>query len=183
MLEDIRNRLRSRQPARSAVPSAADNGAGPIRYRPLLVAQLPAENHRLREAMRGLLAALGKRDEDALIGGLMAFAEVFRATALARCVQFHPYLAWALQQVPTTRSLFESVHTDAQRCLTGIEAVLATYLTAPWSRAQRRRLAPDLIHAAQLLARWLRIDEDILLPLYLPPGQYRPAPPSSPPAR
>lgn len=176
MLEDIRNRLRSRRPARPAVAPPAETGVGPIRYRPLLVAQLAAENRRLREAMRTLLAALGRRDEEALITGLVAFAETFRAVALARSVQFHPYLAWALQQAATTRTLFESVRADAQRCMSGIEAVLATHLGAPWTRAQRRRLAPDLIHAAQLLTRWLRIDEDILLPLYLAPGQYRPAP-------
>lgn len=176
MLEDIRNRLRSRRPARSAVAPPAETGVGPVRYRPLLVAQLPADGHRLRQAMRTVLAALGRRDEEALITDLVAFAETFRAVALARSVQFHPYLAWALQQAPTTRTLFESVRADAQRRLTGIEAVLAMHLGAPWTRAQRRRLAPDLIHAAQLLTGWLRIDEEILLPLYLPPGQYRPAP-------
>jgi len=183
VFDDLRNRLRSQRPARLAAASGAhpiDGGPAPIRYRPLLVAQVPAEGHRLRTAMRGVLTALGRRDEDALVAGLLAFAGAFRGIGLARNVQFYPYLAWALHGTPAARTMFEAVHADAQRCLGGIEAILATYLTAPWGRDRRRRLAPDLVHVARLLGQWLRIDEEVLLPLYLPPGQYRtigPAPP------
>jgi len=68
---------------------------------------------------------------------------------------------------------FQSAQRDLERSTLLIEAVLTDYLDAPWDSDHRRRFVRDVARIAALLGTVLRQEESILLPLYMPPGQYR----------
>ena len=55
----------------------------------------------------------------------------------------------------------------------GEKGVLTDYLDAPWDSYRRRRFVHDVVRVAGLFAQMLRQEESTLLPLYMPPGQYR----------
>jgi hypothetical protein len=51
--------------------------------------------------------------------------------------------------------------------------VLTDYLDSPWDSYRRRRFVHDVVRVAQLFSQSVRQEESTLLPLYMPPGQYR----------
>jgi hypothetical protein len=150
-----------------------DDGHGVIRFRPRLIAQLTADHASLRENMRAVLDACRVRNEDAQILGLQRFAETFRRVSLVKAVQFYPYLLWALAQDRLATDQLGSVRAEVQLHMHGIDALLRTYLQAPWLSSQRRQLFGDVARIAHLLAQACQREESALFSLYLPPGQYR----------
>ena len=164
-------------PARSVQPAVVEAQAefepAPVRFRPRLISQFTQDHAQLRAAVRGLLDACRRRDEDAQIVGLRSVAAEFRRISLTKSVQLYPYLRWGLENDRVATIQFKAVHAEVQRASEQIDAILAEYLQGPWLSAVRRRLMADVIRLAHLLAQALRSEETSLFPLYLPPGQYR----------
>jgi hypothetical protein len=151
----------------------ADALSGAVRFRPRLAAQLLRDHEVTRQHMRALLDACRAQDEDAEIAGLRRFADGFRRTGLIKSVQLYPYLRWALEKDRMATIQFKSMHRELERSTLLIEAVLTDYLDAPWDSYRRRRFVHDVVRVAGLVSKALRQEESTLLPLYMPPGQYR----------
>jgi hypothetical protein len=162
---------RSRQPADPDTHDAALTGA--VRFRPRLTTELLDEHELARRQMRSLLDACRAKDEDAEIVCLRRFADAFRRTALVKSVQLYPYLRWALENDRMATIQFKSTHREIERATLLIEAVLTDYLDSPWDSDRRRRFVHDVVRVAQLFSGLVRQEESTLLPLYMPPGQYR----------
>jgi hypothetical protein len=166
-----RPQTRPRTPADPDTHDAALTG--PVRFRPRLAAELLQEHELTRQQMRSLLDACRAQDEDAEIVCLRRFAEVFRRAGLIKSVQFYPYLRWALENDRMATIQFKSTHREIERAALLIEAVLTDYLDSPWDSYRRRRFIHDVVRVAQLFSQAARQEESTLLPLYVPPGQYR----------
>ena len=151
--------------------TSALNGA--VRFRPRLTAQVLRDHEVTRKQMRALLDACRAQDEDAQITCLRRFADSFRRNGLAKSVQLYPYLRWALEKDRIATIQFKSTHRELERSTLLIEAVLTDYLDAPWDSARRRRFVHDVVRIAGLFGQVVRQEESTLLPLYMPPGQYR----------
>ena len=147
--------------------------SGGVRFRPRLTAQILRDHEVTRQQMRALLDACRAHDEDAEIARLRRFAEGFRRTGLTKGVQFYPYLRWALEKDRMATIQFKSTHRELERSTLLIEAVLTDYLESPWDSYRRRRFVHDVVRIATLFGQALRQEESTLLPLYMPPGQYR----------
>lgn len=159
-------------------PTAADSQVddatlGGVRFRPRLTAQILRDHEVTRQQLRSLLDACRAQDEDAEIVCLRRFADNFRRTGLIKSVQLYPYLRWALERDPMATIQFKSTHRELERATLLIEAVLTDYLDAPWDSYRRRRFVHDVVRVAGLFAQMLKQEEGTLLPLYMPPGQYR----------
>ena len=146
---------------------------GGVRFRPRLTAQILRDHEVIRRDMRALLDACRARDEDAEIVCMRRFADGFRRTGLIKSVQLYPYLRWALEKDRMATIQFKSTHRELERSSLLIEAVLTDYLDSPWDSYRRRRFVHDVVRIAGLFAQMLRQEESTLLPLYMPPGQYR----------
>jgi hypothetical protein len=146
---------------------------GAVRFRPRLTAQLLRDHEVSRQQMRALLDACRAHDEDAEITGLRRFADSYRRSGLIKSVQLYPYLRWALEKDRMATIQFKSTHRELERSTLLIEAVLTDYLDAPWDSYRRRRFVHDVVRIAGLFSQALRQEESTLLPLYMPPGQYR----------
>lgn len=159
-------------------PAAADRefdaalGSG-VRFRPRLIAHILGDHEASRREMRALLDACRAQDEDAEIVCMRRFADGFRRVALIKSVQLYPYLRWALEKDRMATIQFKSTHRELERSTLLIEAVLTDYLDAPWDSYRRRRFVHDVVRIAGFFAQMLRQEEATLLPLYMPPGQYR----------
>jgi hypothetical protein len=165
-------RPQTRTPA--ATDSAAeDPSIGGVRFRPRLTAQLLRDHETARQQLRALLDACRAQDEDAEIVCLRRFADEFRRTGLVKSVQLYPYLRWALEKDAMATIQFKSTHRELERATLLIEAVLTDYLDSPWDSYRRRRFVHDVVRLAALFSQVLRQEEGTLLPLYMPPGQYR----------
>jgi len=144
-----------------------------VRFRPRLTAQLLRDHEVSRQQVRALLDACRAHDEDAEIACLRRFAETYRRTGLTKSVQLYPYLRWALERDRMAMIQFQSTHRELERSTLLIEAVLTDYLDAPWDSYRRRRFVHDVARMAGLFGQSLRQEESTLLPLYMPPRQYR----------
>ena len=166
-----------RRPSRPASTNDGvedDNALGSgVRFRPRLPAQILRDHEVARREMRALLDACRAQDEDAEIACLRRFADAFRRAMLAKSVQFFPYLRWALEKDRLATIQFKSTHREIERAALLIEAVLTDYLDSPWDSYRRRRFVHDVVRVAQLFSQSVRQEESTLLPLYMPPGQYR----------
>ena len=129
-------------------------------------------SNRDRPTASELAADLGL-DHGYLSRILRRFADSFRRTCLAKSVQLYPYLRWALEKDRMATIQFKSTHRELERSTLLIEAVLTDYLDAPWDSGRRRRFVHDVVRIAGLFAQIVRQEESTLLPLYMPPGQYR----------
>lgn len=162
------------RPQPAADPAAHDAAlSGAVRFRPRLTAQILRDHEVTRQQMRALLDACRAQDEDAEIVCLRRFADNFRRTGLTKSVQLYPYLRWALERDRMATIQFKSTHRELERSTLLIEAVLTDYLDAPWDSYRRRRFVHDVVRIAALFSQSLRQEESTLLPLYMPPGQYR----------
>ncbi|HJT97308.1 MAG TPA: hypothetical protein VJ696_03260 [Rhodanobacteraceae bacterium] len=166
-----RPRARPSQTAETSEHAAALNGA--VRFRPRLTAQLLRDHEVSRQHMRSLLDACRAQDEDAEIACLRRFADGYRRTSLIKSVQLYPYLRWALENDRMATIQLKSTHRELERATLLIEAVLSDYLGAPWDTSRRRRFVHDVVRIAALVGQAFRQEESTLLPLYMPPGQYR----------
>ena len=166
-----RPQARPRAPADPDTQNAAFSG--PVRYRPRLTIEVLHDHELTRQQMRALLDACRAQDEDAEIVCLRRFADVFRRTALIKSVQLYPYLRWALENDRMATIQFKSTHREIERAALLIEAVLTDYLDSPWDSYRRRRFVHDVVRIAQLFSQIAKQEESTLLPLYMPPGQYR----------
>ena len=146
---------------------------GSIRFRPRLTAQILRDHELSRQHMRALLDACRAQDEDAEIACLRRFADGYRRTGLIKSVQLYPYLRWALERDVMATIQFKSMHRELERSGLLIEAVLTDYLDSPWDSPRRRRFVHDVVRVAGLFSGAMRQEESTLLPLYMPPGQYR----------
>ena len=166
-----------RPPARP--PSAAQDSeldgalGGGVRYRPRLTAQILRDHEVIRREMRALLDACRAQDEDAEIVCMRRFADGFRRAGLVKSVQLYPYLRWALEKDRMATIQFKSTHRELERSTLLIEAVLTDYLDSPWDSYRRRRFVHDIARIAGLFGQAVRQEESTLLPLYMPPRQYR----------
>jgi hypothetical protein len=147
--------------------------SGGVRFRPRLTAQILRDHEEIRRELRALLDACRAHDEDAEILCMRRFADGFRRTGLVKSVQLYPYLRWALEKDRMATIQFKSTHRELERSTLLIEAVLTDYLDSPWDSYRRRRFVHDVVRVASLFAQMLRQEESTLLPLYMPPGQYR----------
>ncbi len=159
-------------------PAAKDTdfeaaSVGGVRYRARLTAEILREHEVIRREMRALLDACRAQDEDAQITCMRRFADSFRRVGLVKSVQLYPYLRWALEKDRIATIQFKSTYREIERATLLIEAVLTDYLDAPWDSHRRRRFVHDVVRVAGLFAQMLRQEESTLLPLYMPPGQYR----------
>ena len=161
------------QPAAEQTAAHDDALSGAVRFRPRLTAQILRDHEVARQQMRALLDACRAQDEDAEIVCLRRFADSFRRISLAKSVQFYPYLRWALERDRMATIQFKSTHRELERSTLLIEAVLTDYLDSPWDSYRRRRFVHDIVRIASLFSNALRQEESTLLPLYIPPGQYR----------
>jgi hypothetical protein len=164
-------RHQTRPPPPSDLHDAALSDA--VRFRPRLTAQLLRDHEVARQQMRALLDACRAHDEDAEIQCLRRFADSYRRTGLTKSVQLYPYLRWALERDRMAMIQFKSTHRELERTTLLIEAVLTDYLDAPWDSSRRRRFVHDIARMAGLFGQALRQEESTLLPLYMPPRQYR----------
>jgi hypothetical protein len=175
MFSSLRTKIRGGNGGRE--PNGAvtqdDSEFGEVRYRPLLVNQVIHGHQQLRMLMRGVLTACSRRDEAALISGLQAFAELFRALALLKSSQVFPYVRWGLHNDRSALLILDSVQHESQRSTRIIEAVLSEYLGTPWNSEHRRRIVADASRTARHLAETIGRDETSVLPHYMSPGQYR----------
>jgi hypothetical protein len=147
--------------------------SGTVRFRPRLTAQILRDHEVTRQQMRALLDACRAHDEDAEIACLRRFADSYRRTGLSKSVQLYPYLRWALEKDRMATIQFKSMHRELERSALLIEAVLTDYLDSPWDSYRRRRFVHDVVRIAGLFSQSVRQEESTLLPLYMPPGQYR----------
>ncbi|MGA9422388.1 MAG: hypothetical protein WBW61_08485 [Rhodanobacteraceae bacterium] len=172
ILADIFGRKRDRR-MRRATDRGGDASRSWARFRPRLVDELSGENAAACGQMRAVLDACRDHDEEAQIVGLHTFAASFRRIGLTKSVQFYPYLRWALENDPVATTQFRSIHAEVERHALSIEAILNEYLGAPWDREHRRRFVGEVVRIASFFSKALRVEESLLYPLYLPPGQYR----------
>jgi hypothetical protein len=156
----------------SGIPQEDDTGVA-VRYRASLAADIQRGHTTASMHMRTLLDACRGRDVDAAISCMRRFADEFRQIGLTRSVHLYPYLRWALERDHTATIQFESIYRDMERSTLLIEAILTDYLNSPWERDRRRRFVHVVVRVAGLFGHAVRLETSVLLPLYLPPGQYR----------
>jgi hypothetical protein len=162
------------RPQRTVDNTAHDAAlSGAVRFRPRLTAQILRDHEVARQQMRALLDACRAHDEDAEIVCLRRFADSYRRSGLSKSVQLYPYLRWALEKDRMATIQFKSTHRELERSALLIEAVLTDYLDSPWDSYRRRRFVHDVVRIAGLFSQSVRQEESTLLPLYMPPGQYR----------
>lgn len=101
------------------------------------------------------------------------FAYEFRHIGLTRSVFLCPYLRWALEKDKTATLQFEATYGELAHSTQLIEAMLTDYLGTPWDDDRRRRFMHVVARLANLFSRGIHLEATILLPLYVPPGQYR----------
>jgi hypothetical protein len=172
----IFGRMFGAEPVESPQPMAMDDSdsrLGPVRFRPRLIAELTQAHETSRVAMRVVLDACRRRDEDAQIIGLQRFAATYRHLCIAKSIQLYPYLRWALEQDRLATIQFKAVLAELQRSVRGIESLLDDYLSAPWLNERRHRFMIDVASIAHRLGPALQQEEANIFPFYLPPGQYR----------
>lgn len=150
-----------------------DAGAPAVRFRINLVQDMQRGHAAASANLRALLDACRNRHPDTAIAAMRRFADDFRLVGLTRSVYLYPYLRWALQRDRTATTQFESVHRDVERATLLIEAILTDYLNSPWDSDRRRRFVHVVVRIASLFSRSVSLESTMLLPLYLPPGQYR----------
>jgi hypothetical protein len=144
-----------------------------VRYRMSLVADLRRHHNDASKHMRALLDACRLRDPDCAVICMRDFAVEFRQIGLTRSVFLYPYLRWALEKDRTASLQFESAHGDLMRSTLLIEAILTDYLGTPWDNDRRRRFVHVVTRLASLFSHGVNLETRVLLPLYVPPGQYR----------
>jgi hypothetical protein len=144
-----------------------------VRYRMSLKADLRRCHADASGHVRELLNACRDHDQDRAVVCMRHFAAAFRQMGLTRSVFLYPYLRWALEKDHAATLQFESAYTDLMHSTLLIESILANYLGAPWDSDRRRRFVHVVTRLASLFSRGIRLETDVLLPLYVPPGQYR----------
>ncbi|MGA9342488.1 MAG: hypothetical protein WBV61_09190 [Rhodanobacteraceae bacterium] len=173
LFADIFGRSKRDRRLRRASDRDGDASQSWARFRPRLVDELSGENLAACAEMRAVLDACRAHDEEAQIVNLRKFAVAFRRIGLAKSVFFYPYLRWALENDQVATTQFKSMHAEVDRHALCIEAILSEYLGGPWDRDQRRRFVSEVVRIANFFSKALRVEESLLYPLYLPPGQYR----------
>jgi hypothetical protein len=144
-----------------------------VRYRMSLTADLRRHHNDASKHMRALLDACRFQDPDRAVECMREFAIVFRHIGLTRSVFLYPYLRWGLEKDRTATLQFESAYGDLMRSTLLIEAILTDYLGTPWDGDRRRRFVHVVTRLARLFSRGVTLETMVLLPLYVPPGQYR----------
>ena len=176
-MPDFFSAIFGRTPGHDERPAAEpghDGAEAPmVRYRAALVTDMQRGHATASAHMRALLDACRTRNVDTAIACMRQFGGDFRQFGLTRSVHLYPYLRWALGQDRTATVQFESVYRDIERSTLLIEAILTDYLNSPWDSDRRRRFVHVVVRLASLFSRAVRLETSVLLPLYLPPGQYR----------
>jgi len=144
-----------------------------VRYRMTLVEQVRRCHAEATAQMRSLLDACRDQNTDQAIQCLQQFAGTFRQLGLTRSVLLCPYLRWGLQRDHVATVQFESAYQDLMQSTLLIEVILSDYLGSPWDSDRQRRFVHVVVRLAALFSRGVKLETTALLPLYLPPRQYR----------
>ncbi|MDE1893407.1 MAG: hypothetical protein KGM46_05610 [Pseudomonadota bacterium] len=163
----------SAKPARSAAKSSQGEVGITVRYRMSLASEIQARHALAKMQMRAMLDACRDANVEAAIRCMRQFATTFRQIGLTRSVLLCPYLRWALQRDRAASQQFESTYAELMHSTLMIEAILSDYLGSPWDSDRRRRFVHVVVRVASLFSRGVELEASVLLPLYLPPGQYR----------
>jgi hypothetical protein len=156
----------------SAGEGAQDELGVTVRYRMTLVEQVRGCHVAATLQMRSLLDACRDKNTDRAIHCLQQFASTFRQIGLTRSVLLCPYLRWGLQRDHVATVQFESAYRDLMQSTLLIEVILSDYLGSPWNSDRQRRFVHVVVRLAALFSRGIKLETEVLLPLYLPPRQY-----------
>ncbi len=107
------------------------------------------------------------------IVAMRKFAEEHRRLGLLRSVFLCPYLRWAMSRDSAASQQLQSIYGELARSTLFVEATLVRYLESPWDEERRRNFVRETAALARAFGQSLRIEASHLLPIYLPPGQYR----------
>ena len=169
--------LFARVAATFSVPFAADGAQGElgatVRYRMTLVEQVRTCRAEATMQMRALLDACRDHNTDRAIRCLQQFAGTFRQLGLTRSVLLCPYLRWGLRRDHVATVQFESAYQELMQSTLLVEVILSDYLGSPWDSDRQRRFVHVVVRLAALFSRGVKLETTVLLPLYLPPRQYR----------
>lgn len=163
----------SKKSVRSALKSSQGEVGITVRYRMSLVSEIQSRHTLAKVQMRAMLDACRDANVDVAIKCMRHFATTFRQIGLTRSVLLCPYLRWALQRDRAASQQFESTYAELMHSTLMIEAILSDYLGSPWDSDRRRRFVHVVVRVASLFSRGIELEASVLLPLYLPPGQYR----------
>ena len=163
---------RAAKGASSARGSQAELGVT-VRYRLTLVEQVRGYHATATVQMCALLDACRDKNTDRAIQCMQQFAGTFRQIGLARSVLLCPYLRWGLRRDHVATVQFESAYQDLMQSTLLIDVILSDYLGSPWDSDRQRRFVHVVVRLASLFSRGIKLETTVLLPLYLPPLQYR----------
>lgn len=163
----------SRKSVRSTLKNPQGEVGITVRYRMSLASDIQSRHALAKVQMRALLDACRDANVDVAIKCMRHFATTFRQIGLTRSVLLCPYLRWALQRDRAATQQFESTYAELMHSTLMIEAILSDYLGSPWDSDRSRRFVHVVVRVASLFSRGVELEASVLLPLYLPPGQYR----------
>jgi len=163
----------SRKSGPSVLKSSQGEVGITVRYRMSLVGEIQSRHILAKVQMRAMLDACRDTNVDVAVKCMRHFATTFRQIGLTRSVLLCPYLRWALQRDRAATQQFESAYAELMHSTLMIEAILSDYLGSPWDSDRRRRFVHVVVRLASLFSRGLELEAVVMLPLYLPPGQYR----------
>lgn len=163
----------TKRSVRSALKSSQGEVGITVRYRMSLVSEIQSRHDLARVQMRAMLDACRDANVEEAIRCMRRFATTFRQIGLTRSVLLCPYLRWALQRDRAATRQFESTYAELMHSTLMTEAILSDYLGSPWDSDRRRRFVHVVVRVASLFSRGMELEASVLLPLYLPPGQYR----------
>jgi hypothetical protein len=157
----------------STARSTQEEVGSTVRYRMSLASEIHRRHAEARGQMRALLDACREKNVDMAITCMRQFAATFRQIGLTRSVLLCPYLRWGLQRDRAATIQFESAYKELMHSTLLIEVILSDYLGSPWDSDRHRRFVHVVVRLASLFSRGVELETTVLLPLYLPPGQYR----------
>ncbi|MGH8173535.1 MAG: hemerythrin domain-containing protein [Rhodanobacteraceae bacterium] len=159
---------------RRASPSAS--GAAPetsIAYKPSLVDELQAEHCRLVELYQQLVVAHQHGDYDASVAHLKYFTYALRAHLLKENLHLYMYLKHALRHDPELANVMASMRGEMGRIGRTLNDFVTRYTSSPWDAEARKNLLGELSAISEILMHRIRHEEEVLYPMYMPPGSYR----------
>lgn len=144
-----------------------------IRFDPKLVSELKADHGQLISLFQEIVRATDQHDSELLIKHLGKFGNTLRGHILKENVRFYVYLKSSLQSDESSLAIMHEFSLEMQQIGRAVTDFLHKYTSvAQWDEAQWAVFDRDLNAVGKVLTKRIETEENMLYPLYLPPGSY-----------
>ena len=156
-----------------AAATSEDTAPGTrIRFHPELVPEL-LDDHQVLLKLFGEIAEANKLGEfEKLPGMLREFGNVLRGHLLKENVKLYIYLQHALANDPDNAALMQGFRTEMHGISKAVTKFLKHYGQKEWDQQRREQFGVDLEAIGGVLVKRIDTEEEVLYPLYMPPGSY-----------